>query len=310
MGTSLQIESKFLFRNDAQTPLGRVTMAGFIKHSQGVRGTPRVLGSYALVYLLEGSGSYTLGHQTRPVQAGDMLLVFPELPHTYGPGANEYWSEFYCVFDGPAFDLLRVTGLFNPARPVLHLEATVTLLKQLESALPLAGGETLAERTIALSRFAQVITEIVLAGAPNTHAAKPSWISEACRLLNDYGEQAFDLQQIADQIGAPYDTFRKQFGRHMGVSPARYRAIRRIDAACALLHDHLLTTQTIAARLGFSDEFHFSRRFKQIVGVSPRAFRHRLLSGVTNPDGTLWSAEGAERANTTPTALVPIPPNG
>jgi AraC-like DNA-binding protein len=55
-----------------------------------------------------------------------------------------------------------------------------------------------------------------------------------------------------------------------------YRAIRRIDAACAMLQQPGPTMRDIAASLGFSDEFHFSRRFKQITGMSPREFR-RLL---------------------------------
>lgn len=37
-----------------------------------------------------------------------------------------------------------------------------------------------------------------------------------------------------------------------------------------------LSDKQIAAELGFCDEFHFSRRFKQITGRSPRAFRSGL----------------------------------
>ena len=52
-----------------------------------------------------------------------------------------------------------------------------------------------------------------------------------------------------------------------------------IDAACAMLQQPGATTRTIAASLGFSDEFHFSRRFKQITGMSPREFRRLLPRG-------------------------------
>jgi AraC-like DNA-binding protein len=34
--------------------------------------------------------------------------------------------------------------------------------------------------------------------------------------------------------------------------------------------------RVIAEELGFCDEFHFSRRFKQIAGVSPAVYRKRL----------------------------------
>jgi len=44
------------------------------------------------------------------------------------------------------------------------------------------------------------------------------------------------------------------------------------------------TTRTIAASLGFSDEFHFSRRFKQITGISPREFRRLLPHTNESPE--------------------------
>ena len=34
-------------------------------------------------------------------------------------------------------------------------------------------------------------------------------------------------------------------------------------------------SDAIAMQLGFTDEFHLSRRFKQIKGLSPNAFRHQ-----------------------------------
>jgi len=37
-----------------------------------------------------------------------------------------------------------------------------------------------------------------------------------------------------------------------------------------------LTDRQIAERLGFCDEFYFSRRFKQLTGRSPRQFREEL----------------------------------
>src|SRR6476659_7974697 len=134
---SQAIETRLLFRNDARTPLGRLTAAGFIRNSAGVGATAmRVLGSYAIVLLLEGSGRYqdANGYQQR-VQAGDMLMVFPELAHRYGPGAGEFWNEFYVVFNGPVFDLWRQVGLLNPAQAIQQLEPIRDWLAWLEEML-------------------------------------------------------------------------------------------------------------------------------------------------------------------------------
>ena len=271
-----------MISNNERTPLGRVTMAGFIKHSAGVQGIPRVLDSYAFVYLLEGSGVYRdVQRRMCRVRAGDLLIIFPEIGHTYGPEAHEDWSEFYCVFDGPAFDLLRGIGLLNADRPIVHLAAVEEWLARFQTVLFTQTVDTLLERTIMLSRFVQLVTEIATLHAADAETVAPPWIAEACSILRTRLDEPIHPSDVAAQVGIPYETFRKRFQQHVGVSPGRYRITRRIDAACGLLLETTLTSHEIANRLGFADAFHFSRRFKQITGTTPRDFRQRLPQTAT-----------------------------
>ena len=71
---------------------------------------------------------------------------------------------------------------------------------------------------------------------------------------------ALDLEPIVCPLcGAPRATDR----RH---DPLMQRAQELIRCGVP-------TNREIADRLGFCDEYHFSRRFKQVVGLSPKEFR-------------------------------------
>jgi AraC-like DNA-binding protein len=60
-----------------------------------------------------------------------------------------------------------------------------------------------------------------------------------------------------------------------GKSPGEYRADEIVRRACSLLLESNETLAAIAADLGFHDAFHLSKRFKQVVGMSPQEFRRQ-----------------------------------
>jgi len=84
------------------------------------------------------------------------------------------------------------------------------------------------------------------------------------------------MPRIARALGLSYETFRKEFARETGQPPARYRLHRLIEQARLLIAGRNLSNKQIAETLGFYDEFHFSRHFRQVSGQSPREFRGKF----------------------------------
>lgn len=52
----------------------------------------------------------------------------------------------------------------------------------------------------------------------------------------------------------------------------------RFDIALELLHDPEKTILDAAYEVGFSDPSHFSRAFRQMAGVSPKAYRRQQMA--------------------------------
>jgi AraC-like DNA-binding protein len=263
--------SRIVLATSERSPLGQVSMAA---HLHSFRGTQfksmRVFGSYAVVLLLKGAGRYidALGTDRR-VQAGDCIIVLPDVAHAYGPvGDDPEWDEFYIVFSGPVFDLWRAQHLLDDRRLVHRLpQPTSYWLTRLEQC---ASPDPLTAVTYVQRFLAELMT--VSRRLQQTDA---DWLARATALIG-VGEKP-DWESIASSLDCGYETFRKRFTALSGQSPGKFHARRVIEHACDLLGDPNKSMREIAGACGFCDEFHFSRRFRQMMGVRPGALRERLL---------------------------------
>ena len=80
------------------------------------------------------------------------------------------------------------------------------------------------------------------------------------------------LTEIARICGVSEGHFRKLFREYSGENPIDYRQKYRIEKAKQLLLMDMLSVDEIARELHFSDIYHFSKTFKEIVGLSPKNY--------------------------------------
>ena len=261
-----------------RSPIGRISIAGSLRQNSGVSfSSMRILGSYALVYLTSGGGHFqTRGQAPVRCRAGDLLLIFPEIPHGYGPPRGGRWSEIYVVFSGPVFDLWRQQGILSPARPVLRLLPVATHARKLRGVLAgNRGGNPAGQlaRVCALQSF--LASALASAEADESSADSwPDWLEKAVAKLRL--DPTLGLESVARTSGLSYESFRKKFRALTGESPARFRSRMVFDLAGKLIYEERLSNKELAEKLGFCDEFHFSRRFHQSTGQTPSQFRSGL----------------------------------
>ncbi|MGV3614487.1 MAG: helix-turn-helix domain-containing protein [Fimbriimonas sp.] len=259
--------TQVLFQEPSSTPLGRLVLAATMKGTGIVPRAPlRVYGRYGLMLLTRGSGVYVDADGRRErLQPGDLVLVFPDWPHWYGTERGRTWDELHFVFEGPVFDLWRRQGLIDPARPIRHLDVDSARARLTEFAAA-PGADAMAR----LHAFLPLLADLV---GSEPVADRAPWVGQACDLLATELSRPRDAAEVAARLGMGTDAFRKRFAAEVGVPPARYRLERRLAAAQDLLIHTAMTHREIAERLGFADEFTFSKRFRAVAGVSPRGFR-------------------------------------
>jgi AraC-like DNA-binding protein len=87
--------------------------------------------------------------------------------------------------------------------------------------------------------------------------------------------QTIDLKALAAEARLSAFHFARAFKQSQGVTPHHFILQRRLEKARQLLEEAQLSLAEIATSVGFADQSHFSRRFRDHVGISPGEFRRR-----------------------------------
>jgi AraC-like DNA-binding protein len=255
---------------EQQTPLGRVHFGGELPQSQGTGWDGyREYGMYAAVLITRGNGVYrdAAGREIGLCE-GCVILVFPEVPHHYGPGPGKLWDEVFVAFSGAAFDAWRGHGL-DPIHPVWRRQNARREADFLRSLLR----KKVEDLRGSIKQAADVHEMLArwLAQRPNEQGM-PVWLEKARRTLAALPEQRTPAS-VARECGLHADAFRRAFRKWTGETPAQFRRRHRLAMAVDLLRRQELSLAQIAESLGFHDAFHFSKRFKEAYGWPPSVFR-------------------------------------
>ncbi len=135
----------------------------------------RDLQAYALVYVIDGGGYYA--DQNTPAQritAGDVLVLFPGLRHSYYLGDQPTWTEIWLTFRGRLFAELERDGLLDRARPVVHPGLDQELLAAFDRMHAEAGRDDWRLGPSLVAGAHQLIAE-VMRGATSPASRWPIW---------------------------------------------------------------------------------------------------------------------------------------
>lgn len=110
-----------------------------------------------------------------------------------------------------------------------------------------------------------------LEGAVDRHADE--LIAEIQFWLRTHLNTELTLTEIAQQFGMSQRSFTRRFKAATGIRATQYWQQLRIETAKELLSSSNLTIQEIADQVGYQDQGHLTRLFKQVLSLTPKAYR-------------------------------------
>lgn len=266
--------------------LGVLSGAGTVRLEKGPLAPyiwNRVMQQYVVVYLLEGGGAYSDPiNGEKEVRAGDAILLFPGLAHTYHRSDPALpWSEAFLELGGQLFSDLEEAGELSRSTPILHAGLSPSLVTPFDELvrdyMTLAGP---GEEAFYCARAFLMLTRLLEAHRRHEQGSiESSFVERACSRLTAVFDQALDLGLVAKAFGMSERNFRRRFTEQVGMAPARFRLLQRVAAAKTMLSENKLSLNAISECLGYCDTPAFNKQFKQITGSTPAQFRSaRVLS--------------------------------
>lgn len=235
---------------------------------------------YIIHFVLSGKGFYSANGNTRAIEAGQMFVIYPDEPITYGSDATDPWRYAWVGFNGIRADtLLRQSG-FSPKKLILTTppaEGIMDCINNILNCKALTFSDDLRRESWLLMLFSKLI---------DAHSqAKYKYASG----IHDYGSNAYvelaidhikynysdgiNVSDIAEHIGISRAYLNHAFQKELGISIQKFLIDFRMHKAANLLVSTTDSIKEISRAVGYEDQLAFSKAFKKKFEMSPKNYR-------------------------------------
>ena len=229
---------------------------------------------YSLSHMHDGAGRLWLSPDKEiDVKAGQCVIICPQSVNRYGGVNGQVYDEDSIRFSGPVADMMRKTGIikdgvfeFGEARrllPVIKLVSDPARDSQINANIA----------------FQKLLIDIYNENKLQNVVKSDFVLDKLIETIKEQIDRWWTVSEMADFCNLSDDQFRRVFFKRTGMLPKIYIDRLKIQKAGELLMSNRFKITEIATRLGYVDQYHFSRRFKKITGLSPKEYRKSFTLG-------------------------------
>ncbi|MBV6286742.1 helix-turn-helix transcriptional regulator [Pseudomonas aegrilactucae] len=241
------------------------------------RFAPHVHEGYVITIIESGAQRFWHRGSEHLAPVGSMVLINPDELHTGAKAHEQGWR-----YRGYYPEQARITGVLDELELKHHgvpsFRASVLHDPQLARAF--SGLHCLAENGASALEQQTAWREAVLllvqrhAGGREARAPgqEPGAVTRAKELMDSRLAYPPSLEELATAVNLSPFHFARVFRQATGLPPHAWLKQRRLSRARELLKSDCLPFN-VAFALGYSDQSHFNRQFKQAYGVTPGAYR-------------------------------------
>lgn len=229
---------------------------------------------YVLIYCVSGNGWYKVNNKKTALKANHFALLPRKAHFGLGPDPSDQWSLYFVKFNGEIAEsmftyLLRDKNNKNMTTP--PLVGRIAQFQDIMHHLELM--DNMENLLYANFRFYSFLGTFRLT-VFNYRKKGVNNIIERCILyMKQHLNKNLTLDELAKEACVSASYLSSLFRQKTHYSPIQLFISLKIQRASQILRSTNTPIKLIAEELGYTDQYSFSRSFKQIMGTSPKKFR-------------------------------------
>jgi AraC-like DNA-binding protein len=233
-----------------------------------------------LLYCTEGSGTFSInGGDPHILTAGQLLIIPPDTPHTYGAIRENPWTIFWIHLKGFFF-----TSFYNTISARLPIRISEVYGAQLEGlfhqCFSLLKTSCQDEEFLYLCQLASTMLAMLPCAAKQAAAQVGAsgklGLERAVSYMREHLHGMISLDELAQAAWFSPSHLHYLFKQSTGYAPVEYFLRLKIETAAKDVYFSNMPVKDIADAYGIEDPYYFSRLFKKIMGIAPTEYRRRV----------------------------------
>jgi len=235
--------------------------------------------------ILGGESEFLCANRQHYVKSGDIVMMDPDVAHSCNPRPNSPWAYYMMHVDVDwLVDFLHSTGVikdkhFQPTNvdTLTYLDLYNGFIDLAQTLMPSTSKASTKEKEALLKTYLTTLFQhlyehetLSTTRLPSGHLPTTTLLKIADYLSTHYLED-ISIEELSRQFDLSTSYLIRSFKQHFNMSPHAYRINQRVLHGQQALKTGLPIAD-VAHTVGFNDQAHFQRAFKQRVAATPKQY--------------------------------------
>lgn len=260
---------------------------GYEECSPDFKMNPHIRSEYLIHYVTQGEGTFTSGANTYPLRPNDIFIIYPSQVVSYETDPEKplhfSWFAFVSEKSSPLISLLG----FSKENPVRRLHPQYSIEENIHLLVDLLNSSRYYNEFEIQSIIYSMMSNMEQSYSHSTNYKKNNHtiafvhVKKAKSYIKCNYIYPITVTDVAQHVGLERSYLSKIFHQCTGSTLQKYLLNVRIERSRFLLKHTDYTIKEISFSVGITDEYYFSRIFRQVVGISPSSYRQNEKTQVS-----------------------------